>query len=165
MYSNKIERAAVRALEAYIDKRPYLEPIILKNDKTPFWDGEIYVYEEDHHTVDNFYARVPLQVKGTTIAKDKSYRIDRDYLVGYKADRGCIFFLVQINNKTPKILYSLLSSDALDILLKQNTKTIKIDLCELPEDPLAFDRDVFNFATKRQIERNESTTTKDIEAL
>ena len=162
----KIERVAVRAVEAYIDKLPNLEPIISKNDKTPFWDGDINVYEENRHTVENFFARVPLQVKGTTNTDDKSYIIKRDYLVGYKADRGCIFFLVQMEKDTPKhILYSLLSSDALDILLRKETKTIKIDLNELPNNPHAFERMVFNFATKRKGEIIGKIATKEKESL
>lgn len=41
MNTNKIERAAVRVIEEYIDKCPKLEPYITSNDKTPIWDGDI----------------------------------------------------------------------------------------------------------------------------
>ena len=44
MNTNKIERAAVRVVEDYIDKCPKLEPYITSNDKTPIWDGYIYIY-------------------------------------------------------------------------------------------------------------------------
>ena len=37
MNTNKIERAAVRVVEEYIDKCPKLEPYITSNDKTPIW--------------------------------------------------------------------------------------------------------------------------------
>ena len=43
MDKDRIERAAIRAVEDYIDHCPKLVPNILSNDKTPIWDGEIYV--------------------------------------------------------------------------------------------------------------------------
>jgi hypothetical protein len=45
MNNNKIERAAIRSVEEYIDKCPRLEPFISSNDKTPIWDGDIFIYD------------------------------------------------------------------------------------------------------------------------
>lgn len=47
--NNRIERAAVRAVEEYLDKCPKLEPYIDSNDKTPIYDGSIYVYNGKNH--------------------------------------------------------------------------------------------------------------------
>ena len=61
MNNNKIERAAIRAIEEYIDNCPKLESYITSNDKTPIWDGDIYIFnEEGSHTVNKFRNRVPL---------------------------------------------------------------------------------------------------------
>ena len=89
----KIGDNAVFSLNIFLNKYPKLKPIIYTNDKTPIWDGEIFIYKSEVHSVENFYARVPLQVKGTTNAKDDFYKIERKYLEGFKNDRGCIFFL------------------------------------------------------------------------
>ena len=60
MNNNKIERAAVRVVEEYIDKCPKLEPHITSNDKTPIWDGDIYIYKNESYCVGTFLYRVPL---------------------------------------------------------------------------------------------------------
>ena len=111
MNKGKIERTAVRAVEEYIDKCPNLDPYISSNDKTPIWDGDIYIYDYDDnntHPIKKFISRVPLQIKGTTNDKDNYFRIEREYLEGFKADRGCAFFLVQERNESNKILYTFL---------------------------------------------------------
>ncbi|MBO5799431.1 MAG: hypothetical protein J6R41_05305, partial [Paludibacteraceae bacterium] len=79
MNTNKIERAAARSVEEYIDECPQLEPYITSNDKTPIWDGDIYIYNHNEsYSVKNFLSRVPLQIKGTTNYEDDSFRIGRE---------------------------------------------------------------------------------------
>ena len=81
MNTNKIERAAVRVVEEYIDKCPKLEPYITSNDKTPIWDGDIYIFnDEESHIVNEFRNRVPLQIKGTENGKEDSFRMDENTL-------------------------------------------------------------------------------------
>ena len=166
--NNKIERAAVRAVEAYIDKCPKLEPIISKNDKTPMYDGGIYAYNNRNHKIENYFATVPVQVKGTTADINKPYRINRNYLDGFKKDRGCIFYLVYVAEETlesKKVLYAMLTTDDLDQLLKQTAKTIKIDLKEVPDDSQKFESDLFTFAAMRNDEKTEISSPKEIEDL
>ena len=138
--TGKIERTAGYSLGLFINRCPQIVPYILMNDKTPIWDGELYIYESERSLVDNFSSRVPLQVKGTTNTKDNFYRIERKYLEGYKNDGGCLFFLDQVdeNYNSSKILYAMLSLEDTKTLLLQSTKTIKIDLKVVPEDPIAF---------------------------
>lgn len=164
----KIERAAARSVEEYIDIFPRMESNIFRNDKTPFWDGDILLYQEEHHTNNSFIARIPVQVKGTTNTKHRFIRIKRDYVVGYKADRGCVSFVVQEDKslKTIKIFYRLLSTETINRLLRQNnTKTVKIELNEIPTDPHDFEIELINFARERNGERIENPATKEIESL
>ena len=162
-----IGNIAVSALNIFLSKSPQLMPIIYTNDKTPIWDGEIFIYKSELHSVENFSARVPIQVKGTTNTKDDFYKIERKYLEGYKNDRGCIFFLVQENeNYDPsKILYAMLSSAELDTLLKKDTQTIKIELNEILANSDIFEKEIFEFARKRNGEKVENPATKEIESL
>ena len=166
----KIEEAAVRAVAAFIDTEcSGLKSRIASNDKTPIWDGEIFLYKDKkkHRTVDNFFAKVPVQIKGTTNTKDDYYRIERVYLEGYQADRGCLFFLVQEGEslKPQRILYALLSTEIIDRLLKQGTKTIRIDLKEIPKAHHDFEDELKLFARERSGEKIENPATKEIESL
>ena len=165
--TGKIERTAGYSLGLFINRCPQIVPYILLNDKTPIWDGELYIYESERSLVDNYSARVPLQVKGTTNTKDNFYRIERKYLEGYKNDGGCLFFLVQVdeNYNSSKILYAILSLEDTKTLLLQSTKTIKIDLKVVPEDPKAFQTKLIKFAEKRKSEKNENPAPKEIETI
>lgn len=165
MNNNRIERAAVRAVEAYIDSCPRLEPVLQSNDKTPIWDGEIYVYGKERHKVDDFSAIVHLQIKGSASAKGNFYRIGRAYVEAYKADRGCVFLLHQQREDSSKLLYAILSVKQIDTLLQQITKTIKIDLKEVPANPLDFEKELIAFAEERNGKRIENTSPKEIESL
>ena len=163
----KIERAAVRAVEEFIDNFAKMEPNIFAGDKERIWDGEINVFENEEIKNENFFAKIPIQVKGTTNTTDKSYRIGREHLIGYKKERGTLFFLVQEDEKLKpiKILYNLLSLDALDTLLEQKTQTIKIDLKRMPDNPDDFEKEIFEFARKRNGEDLDNPGTKEVESL
>ena len=45
-----IERKAVRAVGDYIDSCPQMRSYIADNDRTPIWDGDIFVYSNDDKT-------------------------------------------------------------------------------------------------------------------
>ena len=163
--TSRIERAAVRAVEGYLDQCPKLEVIIDRNDKTPIWDGDVYIYKNKEHKNENFFARVPLMVKGTINGEDSFYRISREYLEGFKAERGTVFFMVQVNDNNTMIFYALLSSKDIEILLQQTTSTIRIDLNEVPAIPLKFEQRILDFATKRNREKVENTSPREIQEL
>lgn len=165
MNNNRIERAAVRAVEEYIDRCPRLEPVLQSNDKTPIWDGEIYVYGKGRHKVEDFSAIVHLQIKGSASAKGNFYRIGRAYVEAYKADRGCVFLLHQQREGSSKLLYAILSVKQIDALLQQITKTIKIDLKEIPADPHVFQKELIAFAEERNGKHIKNTSPKEIKAL
>ncbi len=165
MNTSKIERAAVRSVEEYIDACRQLGPNITSNDKTPIWDGDIYIYKNESHSVKNFLYRVPIQIKGTTDIKNDSFRIGREYIEGFKADRGCAFFLVKVENKSSHILYNLLSLNDINNLLCNNTETINITLKNIPKDHTIFEKELTTFAKKRNKEKIEKTSPKEIVSL
>lgn len=70
-----IERKAVRAVGDYIDSCPQMRSYIADNDRTPIWDGDIFVYSSDDKTNASFYGRVPVQVKGTKVTKFSEKRV------------------------------------------------------------------------------------------
>ena len=167
--TTKIEDKAVRAVGDYIDDCPKLKSYCQSNDKTPVWDGDIFIYKsEDEHNVKNIFARVPLQIKGTTNTEDDFYRIEREYIEAYQAERGCVFFMVQEDKETYKpirILYAMLALEDVNALLQQKTQTIKIDLKEVPANPRDFETELIKFAKKRNGELIENPAPKEIASL
>ena len=166
MNNNKIERAAIRAVEDYIDKCPRFDSYISSNDKTPIWDGDIFIYSgEDSHSVRNFQYRIPLQVKGTTKSGDDCYRIEREYLEGFKSDRGCVFFLVQEDQGNNRVLYSILTLRDLEVLLKGTSETISIRLNNIQDDHALFEQEIIEFARARSKGIIENTIPKEVFSL
>lgn len=73
MNPRNIEISAVNAVEEYIMRSSYMAPHISDTDRTPIWDGSIFLYsrkEEDKckiQSVENFVGRIPVQVKGKCV--------------------------------------------------------------------------------------------------
>ena len=166
MNTNKIERAAVRVIEEYIDKCPKLEPYITSNDKTPIWDGDIYIFNDvESHTVNKFKNRVPLQVKGTENSKEDCFRIGREYLEGFKADRGCAFFhsdraMIGFLSRKMKILWEIFQIDCTIFQICAHSKhshskksIIFLAFCSLIRT-FATDKRVLTMPNRRKIDAN-----------
>ncbi|WP_350343892.1 hypothetical protein PRVXT_000253 [Proteinivorax tanatarense] len=122
--SSKTEEKAIRCVEDVVDKSKLLKSLLDKNDKTPSWDGEIYVYNTSNHRKDNLKGKVPVQVKGTNVkkfsAKTKSFPIQVSDLLNYFHEGGILFFVVEINKRLEtKIFYiCLLPLDIKTLLAK-----------------------------------------------
>ena len=63
--TKRIEEAATTALKAALLRCPILDSYIDSNDKTPSWDGTVFVYKSEETRKDNLAGRVPIQIKGT----------------------------------------------------------------------------------------------------
>lgn len=96
-----IETLSVDAVRDAIMTTKHLDQYIPDNDKEPFWDGAIYIYNNEKHTKENFVGRMPVQVKGCQEECSKeeiSFPISTIDLRGYLVDGGLIYFVVFINN-------------------------------------------------------------------
>ena len=113
-FNNKrIEETATTALKAALLHCPVLEPFISDNDKTPSWDGTVFVYKNSSQKKEDILGRAPVQIKGTEkriASKTASYSCKVTDLRNYYNDGGCIFFLISVNTKTGRsnIYYSSL---------------------------------------------------------
>ncbi len=132
--TNTTEKKATNIIEATILNCPFLEPYIDNNDKTPSWDGNVFVYWNREHDKDNFRGKVPVQVKGTKKLnlnqEEIFYPVQVSDLVNYKQDGGIIYFVVYLNdNNEHQIYYAMLLPYDLFHILKnigrQNRKNIK----------------------------------------
>lgn len=151
MDKSKIEREAVFSVSSYINRCPGLVPYINYNDKTPMWDGSIFIYNDDKIKNDNFYGIVDVQIKGTEAKhtkeedidkgtevkpteedKPQKYYIKKSNLNAYEKEGGVLFFLVIVDvhdYNANKIYYKFLDTKTLDDLKKmdQDKPPIKLD--------------------------------------
>lgn len=141
--SNKkrIEETATTALKAALLTCSILESYIDSNDKTPSWDGTVFVYEHKTPKKSDFIGKVPIQIKGTEkqiISNTASFSCSTVDLTNYYKDGGCIFFLVSVEPSTgkSKIFYSSMLVFDLRKLLKPAgpKKSITIHLDLFPEN-------------------------------
>lgn len=140
--TTRIEEIAISILKQVLLKSPLLMPYITSNDKTPSWDGDVVVYNDEHAVKENIYGTVRVQVKGTSQRirqESATHRFEKADLKNYYNDGGCILFLVSVNlNRTDdyKIYYSSLLVFDLDRVLKDNKEKdyITIPMREFPQN-------------------------------
>ena len=137
----RIEETATTALKAALLKCPILDSYIDSNDKTPSWDGTVFVYENETPKKSDFVGKVPIQIKGTEkniISDIATFSCSRVDLTNYYKDGGCIFFLISVEPSTgkSKIFYSSMLVYDLQKLLKDAgpKKSITIHLDLFPEN-------------------------------
>lgn len=137
-----IETLSVNAVRDSIMMTDHLDQFIPDNDKEPFWDGAVYIYENKNHTKENFRGRMPVQVKGTEnedFSKDEiSFPVSTTDLRGYLADGGAIYFVVYIGSTglRRKIYYIELTPIRIRIILEEakNQGTKNVKLKAFPDD-------------------------------
>lgn len=133
--TKRIEESATTALKSTFLRCRYIDAYIDSNDKTPSWDGTIFVYSNGEQKKEHLLGTVPIQVKGTArkiVSEEASFSCSVVDLKNYYRDGGCIFFLVSVDPSTQwyKIYYASLLTFDLDGILKkakkQTTYTIKL---------------------------------------
>ena len=166
MTSEKIESAAVRAVQDVVDNCELLNQYISEKEKEPSWDGHIYAYSNSDNKKENMYGRIPVQVKGKTcedFSKDEiSYPVELADLKNYLDDGGTIFFVVLIDSKKNKRVYynSLTIIKLRNILSKtKGKKTKNITLKKLPDSKDDVEMIVFN-AINHRVKQHSSKDAK-----
>lgn len=150
-----------------------MSPFLGQNDKTPGWDGEIYLYEKNEknkqYSNEFFKGKIQVQVKSTEKIKNNSYTLKRTYLDMFDKDgNGTLLFVVDVTNE--KVYYKNLFPVEIKKILKQfkngqKTKSIKLELAE-KEGKNIIDKVCENFLEHSKIQRNvtkiDSQNYKDI---
>ena len=147
MHANKVEVLSVSALQQLIAKHPYLDDELNQKDKSPSWDGFIYVYSDKKINKGSLEVRVPVQIKG--INKPNlinkawiTYPAEIDDLRNYYNENGALYFVVSVSDdgSSVGIFYNILMPIKLKKILEsvkrdtQKTKNIvlhKMDVTEL----------------------------------
>lgn len=131
MNTKKIEEIAVAAIRNEIYRNDYLSDEIPTNDKTPSWDGEIWVFNTTEQRKSDLYGKVPVQVKGKKVDKfsdeKTKFPLNKSDLENYFTNGGILFFVVEIidSDHTQIFYQSFLPVDIKKILGEMNRqKTI-----------------------------------------
>lgn len=179
MDSTDIEKIATNKIEELVLKNSeLLSPYINSNDKTPLWDGNIYVYNKNPKTNGTFEGKIDVQIKGRQVNDFKgnnTYSFKVETLRGYQKEiKGTLLLVVDfISIDNYKVYYcNLLPVDLYQILkdLKEGQKNVSLKLKEINENTsLNFKNVCINFyknsirqANKKIIEESEFN---NIEAL
>ena len=135
--TKRIEESATTALKAALLRCPILDSYIDSNDKTPSWDGTVFVYKSEMTKKENLAGRVPIQIKGTEkviVSDTATFSCSVADLNNYYKDGGCVFFLISVDlsSGNSRIFYKTLLVVDLDKIIKgagkQKTSTIHLNL-------------------------------------
>lgn len=150
--TTKIEQNAVNEVRNFIDATDSLRSYLKDNDRTPLWDGSVFVYHGEPDKKDRLAGTVKAQIKGTEVEtfKDKeAYRVERNELEIYMKEGGLFFFVVEMllnDIRQRRIFYKKLTPVYLQALLDQKaTKSIVIPLDPLPADYHIVEDEMLNF--------------------
>ncbi|MBO6061514.1 MAG: hypothetical protein J6P98_05310, partial [Clostridia bacterium] len=101
----------------------YLKPEIASNDKTPIWDGHIFVYDKPGRRKQDLIRRVPVQVKGHAESNPGKKTIPHDIpvsdLENYAKEGGVLFIKICVDEEGKNEAYycgALLKGDIQEIL-------------------------------------------------
>lgn len=142
--TKSIEENGIAILKLKLSSCASVDKNIYENDKTPFTDGSLLLYSDDHHAKSHFEQEIRCQVKTTIDSKvknNKEYRrLDRSTLKGYQRIGGQLLFVVWIKSSNNayenQIFYQNLNSIYISRLLSStNNKYPVIPLTEFPQKP------------------------------
>ncbi|MBQ4583410.1 MAG: hypothetical protein IJA94_00740 [Bacilli bacterium] len=179
MNSTDIEKVATNKIEELVLKNSeILSPYINSNDRTPMWDGNIYIYNKNPKTNGTFEGKIDVQIKGrqVDVFKDNNtYSFKVETLRGYQKEiKGTLLLVVDfIDIDNYKIYYcNLLPVDLYQILkdLKEEQKNVSLKLKEINENTaLNFKNVCVNFyknsirqANKKIIEESEFNNIEEL---
>ncbi|WP_157421524.1 hypothetical protein [Agromyces sp. Leaf222] len=143
-----VEALAVAKIQGMVGRCPHLKPFIASNDKTPFTDGHIDVYNGAGQKKTDWIGRVTVQVKGRTRSGkqplDPTFSISRTDLLAFQRDSGVLYIYVAVSKEgrcAP--YYALLSPFTIEHYLGQipvDQKTISVSFKKLGNDPREIER-------------------------
>ena len=153
------ERNAVNAVRDFVDATDSLRSYLEENDKTPLWDGSIFVYDGVPDKNPNLVGTVKTQIKGTEVDSfqdREQYRFPFDDLYLYMREGGLFYFVVELlknNYNQRRIFYRALTPHTIQALVKQakqtkrgkESKSLEFTLQPLPTDYRIVEDEMMNF--------------------
>lgn len=154
--TTQTEQWGIDAVANVLSQTDTLRRFIKENDKTPLWDGEVFIYNGNNWNNENLVGKVSVQVKGNVVAKTKLKSKDVSFSVrmvdmkNYQANRGTIYFVVLINKKDTTqrtVFYETLLPQKIRSYIRgiENQKSCTIKLKQLPLDKHELHSIFYNF--------------------
>ena len=132
-----IEEEAVDAVRAQVRLSPIMSSDISCNDKSPSYDGEIYIHESAEQSKDNLIM-VRVQVKGheeTNLEPHSTkHSVEITDLQNYQNNGGCLYFVVNLyqdkdtNKFSTKIYYQEFPPYKIFEILSQTKAKTKVSI-------------------------------------
>lgn len=127
-----IEKRALRSLEDFIDRSKIISSYLDYNDKTPSWDGHLYLFS-DKKDKSHFIGRIPVQIKGTEVKQFKlnkfKFPIEVNDLKAYLHEPTVYIVCLEKENSCERLLlYRRLLPETIKHILKGKEKQIKINV-------------------------------------
>ena len=142
--SQKIEQIAIEKVSGEITNCKTATASLSSNDKTPSFDGSIFLYSNSSLEKNRLKGIVSVQVKGKHTSRDNlkldliKYPVQISDLRNYRQNGGIIYFVVYIENNTNyKIFYNALLPLDLEAILSKTRKcqkTKNISLTPFPSN-------------------------------
>jgi hypothetical protein len=146
----QIELTGIIKLKDCLIRSDFLQPYMNENDKTPSWDGYIYVYGKQGKKKKDLLSRVSIQAKGKitdSIIGDKcNYPLNRSDLRNYLNDGGIILFVIcMVNFDVYKIYYESLTQLKLKRYIKamNDQESTTLSLSTFPKNNITELTDIF----------------------
>ncbi|MGL4697916.1 hypothetical protein [Enterococcus larvae] len=170
MNTKKIETKSLNALRNLIDESNIIDSYISENDKTPSWDGQLFVYNSPIFSNTNLLGVVSVQIKGHQLKKQKivakhaSFNVKRIDLENYMRNEPIVYFVILVSdNKTSIIYYKILLP--LDIKnelnsFKKNEKSKSITFNKM-EDYHHLERILQNFIHHKRLQNSANIDKLD----
>lgn len=165
--SDSIESLAVGPVRDAISRCLYAKEDIKTNDKSPSWDGDIYIYSKEGKKKEDLLGIIHSQVKGkevdTLSTSEITYQAEVSDLKNYLNNGGALFFVVEIDpNDNRRVFYSTLLPIKLQILfdeIKEGQGTKSITLTPFPSDDK---NEVATILTNFYIDSHKQTSFTDV---
>ena len=147
------EGLATSAIDNLLSRTTRLSCDVKKGDRTPNWDGHIFIHKDNKRTNDGVKT-ISIQVKGKAVVKakkgDVTFPVRKVDLNSYLANGGTIFFVVHLDKATGdtiQIYYAALLPYTISKLLtnKNNRTTISVKLRQFPTDTNDIEELLLNF--------------------
>lgn len=179
-YNNtQIEQWAVDAVGNALSKTDTLCRFFKENDKTPLWDGEVFIYKSNDWKNETLIGKVSVQLKGKLAIKEElskdvvSYPVRIVDLVNYLKNDGTIYFVVLVNKKNISqkvIYYETLTPQKIRGYIKgiEHQESCTIKLRQFPKDKYKIQTIFHNFYPNSRlgnippISIDELSTRKDV---
>lgn len=142
------EILGISRINTMVSRCPHLKAFLTANDKTPFTDGHIDMYNGLSRSNHEWRGRVDVQVKARSRALSKkapAYSMPKTALAAFRELSGVLYFVVTVDAKSGKTrpYYALLSPFTIEHLLTSTPEEydeVSVPLKPFPNDPQAIER-------------------------